>query len=235
MAKSSSSREIYLELGAKRVFAGAVHWPGWCRSGKDEESAIRALLAYGERYAGALESADLEFDAPESVSSLRIVERLQGNATTDFGAPDMPLSSDGQPIDSDEAERFQTLLEACWKAFDQAIRAAEGRNLRKGPRGGGRDLARMVEHVLGAHASYFGRIGWKANLAEQLAWENRLDRIRQESREALAAAIRGELPTEGPRGGKRWVPRYFVRRAAWHVLDHAWEIEDRIMGPDSCL
>jgi hypothetical protein len=26
----------------------------------------------------------------------------------------------------------------------------------------------------------------------------------------------------------RWPPRYVVRRAAWHVLDHAWEIEDRI-------
>jgi hypothetical protein len=26
-----------------------------------------------------------------------------------------------------------------------------------------------------------------------------------------------------------WPPRYFVRRVAWHVLDHAWEIEDRIL------
>ena len=93
----------------------------------------------------------------------------------------------------------------------------------------------MVEHVLGAYVSYLGRIGWKADLADQVTWETRLDGIRRETRDALAAAIRGELPTEGPRGGKRWAPRYFVRRAAWHVLDHAWEIEDRIMGPDSSL
>jgi hypothetical protein len=26
---------------------------------------------------------------------------------------------------------------------------------------------------------------------------------------------------------KLWSPRYFVRRSAWHALDHAWEIEDR--------
>jgi hypothetical protein len=45
---------------------------------------------------------------------------------------------------------------------------------------------------------------------------------------ALAAGARGELPERGPRGGARWTPRSFVRRVAWHVLDHAWEIEDRL-------
>jgi hypothetical protein len=35
------------------------------------------------------------------------------------------------------------------------------------------------------------------------------------------------LPAAGPRGGKIWSVRYFVRRTAWHALDHAWEIEDR--------
>ena len=45
--------------------------------------------------------------------------------------------------------------------------------------------------------------------------------------EALAASVRGEVPQEGPRGGKKWSGRYFVRREAWHVLDHTWEIEDR--------
>jgi hypothetical protein len=40
--------------------------------------------------------------------------------------------------------------------------------------------------------------------------------------------VRGELAERGPRGGIRWPARYYVRRAAWHVLDHAWEIEDRL-------
>jgi hypothetical protein len=44
----------------------------------------------------------------------------------------------------------------------------------------------------------------------------------------MRASAAGEIPAVGPRGGKRWTARYFVRRAAWHVLDHAWEIEDRI-------
>ncbi|MEA2520619.1 MAG: hypothetical protein QOI81_265, partial [Actinomycetota bacterium] len=40
-------------------------------------------------------------------------------------------------------------------------------------------------------------------------------------------AVREGVPATGPRGGAMWSPRYFVRRAAWHVFDHAWEIEDR--------
>ena len=27
--------------------------------------------------------------------------------------------------------------------------------------------------------------------------------------------------------GSSWMPAYFLRRAAWHVLDHAWEIQDK--------
>ena len=27
--------DSYLEIGKTRVFAGAIEWPGWCRSGRD--------------------------------------------------------------------------------------------------------------------------------------------------------------------------------------------------------
>ena len=46
--------------------------------------------------------------------------------------------------------------------------------------------------------------------------------------EGLQASAAGRIPAKGPRGGARWTPSYFVRRTAWHVLDHAWEIEDRL-------
>jgi hypothetical protein len=46
---------------------------------------------------------------------------------------------------------------------------------------------------------------------------------------SLEAAARGELPRVGPRGGLRWTPRFYVRYSAWHILDHAWEIEDRLL------
>jgi hypothetical protein len=52
-------------------------------------------------------------------------------------------------------------------------------------------------------------------------------RTRQAILKALPLATRGELPALGSRGGVRCVARYFVRCVAWHVLDYAWEIEDR--------
>jgi hypothetical protein len=52
------------------------------------------------------------------------------------------------------------------------------------------------------------------------------------AREAFVAALHarngGELPDAGSRGGRRWPARYVIRREAWHALDHAWEIEDRL-------
>ena len=54
--------------------------------------------------------------------------------------------------------------------------------------------------------------------------------IQQDFVDAAYARARGELPDEGPRGGKRWPAPYAIRRSAWHALDHAWEIEDRSAG-----
>ena len=84
--------------------------------------------------------------------------------------------------------------------------------------------------MLGADVSYLTRLAWKhkPGNAEDLSEE--LGHTRQAILRALAAAVRGEIPTQGPRGGAIWPPRFFVRRVAWHVLDHLWEIEDRA-GP----
>ncbi len=43
--------DIYLEIGKKHVFAGAVNWPGWCRGGRDESSALQALFDAAPRRA----------------------------------------------------------------------------------------------------------------------------------------------------------------------------------------
>jgi len=229
LPKSPGKCEIYLEIGAKRVFAAAIDWPGWCRRGKDEASAIQALFEYGPRYAGVLLSTGLEFQAPDDISPFHVAERLSGDATTDFGVPGALPSADQAPVEDGELERLQIILQACWLAFDQAAGLAEGWQLRKGPRGGGRDLPKMVDHVLEADAAYLSRLGWKMNRGLDLEQHDRLVRTRQAILDGLASAAHGELPDKGPRGGLRWPPRYFVRRVAWHVLDHAWEIEDRIV------
>jgi hypothetical protein len=167
------------------------------------------------------------FQAPADVSACAVVERLAGNATTDFGAPDIAPSGDTRPVAAAELRRFQALLQACWRAFDAAARAATGKELRKGPRGGGRELEGVVQHVLGADAGYLTRLAWKVEKGEAASLADELARTRQAILDALAAAARGQVPERGPRGGVRWTPRYFVRRVAWHVLDHVWEIEDR--------
>ncbi len=219
--------DVYLEVGKKRTFAGAVDWPGWCRVGRDEASALQALFPYGPRYARVLSAARLGFKAPADASALKVVERLAGDATTDFGAPGIAPSADKRPVDDAELERLQAILKSCWRTFDQAVSAAQGKELRKGPRGGGRDLDKIVEHVLGAEEGYLSRLGDKFKLGPTDDPNERPSLLHQAILDTLGAAARGETPTRGPRGGARWTPRYFVRRSAWHVLDHAWEIQDR--------
>jgi hypothetical protein len=107
------------------------------------------------------------------------------------------------------------------------VQRATGRELRKGPRGGGRDLEKILDHVLEADRGYLARLAWKHKRESGKTPLEELNRTRQAILNALKAAAIGDLPEKGPRGGVIWPPRYFVRRVAWHVLDHAWEIEDR--------
>lgn len=229
MAQSTHKIDVYIEAGKKRTFAGAIDWPGWSRTGRDEETALQALFEYGPRYGRVLHAAGLEFQAPVEVSAFNIIERLEGNSTTDFGAPDVAPSSDMQPLDEAGLQRLEALLKACWQAFDSAVLAARGKELRKGPRGGGRDVEGIVRHVLGSEAGYLASFNWKLKKSEEKTLEEELKRTRQAVLDALESAVRDGLPERGPRGGAIWRPRYFVRREAWHVLDHVWEIEDRIL------
>jgi hypothetical protein len=226
--------EVFVESGKKKTFAGAVDWPGWCRGGRDEETALRAVVDYGPRYARVLQGGELHgggfgFQAPGDVAGLVVVERQAGNSTTDFGAPAIVLDGDRAAVDGSEYGRWREILAACWGAFDGAVEQAGDRALRKGPRGGGRDLIKMVDHVLEADRAYLARLNWKHKREAGRDQAEELARTRQAILAALEVAERGELPERGPRGGVIWPPRFFVRRVAWHVLDHAWEIEDRIL------
>ena len=214
----------YLEIGAKRAFAGAVEWPGWCRSGRDEAAALVALHDSAPRYARVLRGTRLGFDAPENASALRVVERLDGDATTDFGAPSIAPKADARPISDAELKRLSSILKAGWRSFDAAVEGAGGATLEKGPRGGGRDLSKIVDHVLDAEGGYLRMLGSKVQAGPK---QDLAERTHAAVLRALEVTAREGPPPPGPRGGKRWLPRYFVRRVAWHVLDHAWEIEDR--------
>ncbi len=229
MPRSHNTVPVYIETGSRRTVAAAVDWPGWSRGGRDEQSALQALFDYAPRYARVVRSSGLEFHVPDSVSELAVVERVKGNATTDMDLPAIGPSSDAQRVGPEDMERLQAILKACWRAFDAAARKATGKELRKGPRGGGRDLDRIIRHVVGGDESYLSALGWHVAVNEEEDSKRMLARTRQAIPDGLVASADGKIAPLGPRGGKRWSPRYFVRRAAYHVLDHAWEIEDRIV------
>jgi len=221
---------IYLEVGAKRTLASAVDWPGWSRGARSEQEAITALASYGDRYKAVVRSAAPMFTAPKDTSEFKIVKRLKGNAGTDFGVPSLGLPSDGEPISAAELERLARILEACWDAFDRAAKSAKGLELRKGPRGGGRDLDKMAAHVVEADQAYIAQLGARPPKATAGRPIKPSD-LHAAMLVAFRARVRG-LPFAEPRDTKNpWTPRYFARRVGWHVLDHAWEIEDRVIRP----
>jgi hypothetical protein len=219
--------DCLIEAGAKRTFVAAASWPGWCRAGPDETSALETLWAYRDRYERVLQGTGVRVPVPRSASALHVTERAVGNATTDFGAPDATFTADAEPIDAREWSRLRIVLAACWSAFDRAAIEAEGVELRKGPRGGGREVGAIVEHVVTSEASYLRRLtGAGVAVDERDPWVSR-EAERAAVLTGLERAQAGDLPERGPRGGAMWAPRRFLRRAAWHTLDHAWEIEDR--------
>jgi len=217
---------VFLEVGRKRVFACALDWPGWCRSGKSDEEALAALAAYAERYSVVARTAGVPFPAVTS-DDFEIVERRPGGTTTDFGAPGEAAEADRASLAAVEAGRMTALVEASWNIFDR-IAAASPAELRKGPRGGGRDRDKLIDHVLAAETAYARKLGIKQR---QPVHGDAADIAAL--RAAIGAALRDHRGDE-PVVPKGWLPRYAARRIAWHVLDHAWEMEDRVdAGPDS--
>jgi len=211
---------VTIERSPKKTFATAADWPGWSRSGKTEELALEALAAYAPRYAPIAEAEHRRFAATIDVADLEVVERVDGSAGTEFGVPSRPTDHDARPLDADDASRLAGLVAAAWERFD-AVAASAPEELRKGPRGGGRDTSRVVSHVMDADRGYADAIGIKIRpFAPEDAAAIRS--LRDQVLDALRAARSGD-----PLAGRRWPARYAAHRIAWHALDHAWEIEDR--------
>jgi len=220
---------VYLESGTKRVFACAVDWPGWCRSGRGEEEALAALATAASRYAVVPALAGLAFDPVTEVDCIEIAERVTGTSVTDFGALDVAPALDGEPGTEQQAEKLAALVETAWDYFEQTAAAAPP-VLRKGPRGGGRDREQIIEHVRETEVLHARMLG----LAERPFPASDLAAVAR-VRTAVLAEIRASAAARPPGDldRARRPPRFVARRSAWHALDHAWEIQDKAPATES--
>ena len=210
---------VGVEVTPKKAFASALEWPGWTRAGKTPEAAVEALAAAAPRYARVAKKAKLDFPYDESVA-FNVVEEAEGNATTAFGAPDVRFEADHRRTTAKDGERLAAIVAASYAIFDAVVAKAPP-TLRKGPRGGGRDRDKIVEHLVGSDGGYARVLGLKGSDVDP-----RDRKAVAELRKRMLEPIRD--PSDGsPIADKKWPPRYAARRVAWHALDHAWEIEDR--------
>jgi hypothetical protein len=212
---SGTSIRVLVESAEKKVFVSALDWPGLARGGRTEEAAVVALLAAAPRYAPVAAGAGYPLEVLDL--AIEVTERRDGDASTAYGVPAIIAAADREPVDAVEGARLAAIVEAAWAELDR-VAAAAPEDLRKGPRGGGRDRTKMVQHVIDAEAAYASVMGRRHKPVEPgslaVMRADILDVLRQ--------------PSDGsPIAGRRWPPRYAARRIAWHVLDHAWEIEDR--------
>ena len=202
----SKPLRLFVEETPKKVFVSALDWPGLARGAKTEDLAVEALVAHLPRYAKVARKAGERFD-PHDLD-IEVVSRATGDAGSAFGIPSLVAPEDGEPVDAREATRIASIVEASWDVF-HSIASDAPESLRKGPRGGGRDRTKIIEHVTLADGGYARSMGIKGDpeTADGLA--------------TLRAAM--GLPSDVVRSTSSTA----ARRVAWHALDHAWEIEDR--------
>jgi hypothetical protein len=198
-----ATSRVYLEQGKSSAFAVSLDWPGWCRRAKTTDLALEALEDYRERYAKIV-------SVPFDPGTLRVIGTVAGTVTTDFGAPDARGPWEEVALSPKELNRQLSLLQDCWNYFDDVVDHAPA-NLKRGPRGGGRDRDPIVDHVREAERAYCSRVGFR--VAPRTPWDEQRDVVLTTMRVATQNA--------------KWPTAYAIRRCAWHVIDHAWEIEDK--------
>jgi hypothetical protein len=211
----------------KRSVAFGIDWPGWSRGAKSAELALETLESYRERYRPVARLAQMarEFDA---AGPLEIVEDRIGNTSTDFwGISFSPSEAEQGPMGDSELERGITLLRACWAFFD-SVAARVSAEMRKGPRGGGRDRDQIIRHTIRTESEHFAKqVGLRIPEGAALTPDGLL-----QHREAYVGAMRAYNAGEVKRRMRSWTLPFLIRHSAYHSLDHAWEMEDKDLSQD---
>jgi hypothetical protein len=209
----------------KRAVAFALDWPGWSRGAKSPELALETLDSYRERYRAVAELAGMSRDF-DSAGPLEIVEDRVGTGSTDFwGISFSPCTQEKGAMEEAELERAIALLRACWAFFDD-VAARVSAEMRKGPRGGGRDREQIIRHTIRTESEDFAKqVGLRSAEEAALTPEG----LRQH-RKAYVAAMRAYNAGQVERRMRSWTLAFLIRHSAYHTLDHAWEMEDKDMS-----
>ena len=213
---------VILELGkgGRRVVAGATDWPGLDRWGRDEEAALEAVARYRDRYVPVAARAGLSA-ALVAQDRVEVIERVPGNTSTDWwGIAHVPSVVEGEILPDADLDRRLALLQACWEFFDDTA-ASVSAELRPGPRGGGWTREEIIRHV---YANEPEQVTRKVEVRTPKAVVLTPDGLAAH-REATLDALRA-WNREGRRA-RTWPVQFLIRRIAHHLLDHAWELEDR--------
>ena len=206
----------------KRSVAFAVDWPGWSRGAKTADLALETLESYRDRYRPVAVRAGLVHDF-DAAGRLQVIEDGPGTPSTDFwGISFAPSATEHGPMDEAQLDRGITLLQACWALFDD-VAARVSPEMRKGPRGGGRDRDRIIRHTIRTESEDFAKqVGLR--IPEEAALTP--DGLR-EHRRSYVAAMRSYNAGETTQRMRSWSLAYLIRHSAFHTLDHAWEMEDK--------
>jgi len=218
---------VILEIGKKRrVVAGAMDWPGLDRWGTSEDDALDKLAIYRDRYLGVADRARMS-TAFAGARDPEVVERVPGSSSTDFwGIAHVPSQIEREVLSPADLERRLKLLQACWAYFDD-LAARIPAELRPGPRSAGRSRDQILRHVYYNEPEQFSRKVEVRTPLEVVLTPAGL----KAHRLAYLAALR-DYNAEG-KPARSWPIQFLVRRTAHHVMDHAWELEDRGLGASS--
>jgi hypothetical protein len=205
----------------KKAVSFALDWPGWSRGAKTPELAVAMLRSYRERYRPVAVAAGLAAEFDEE-GPLETVEDRIGTGSTDFwGISFSSSATETDPMSAEELDRKVLLLQACWAYFDD-VAARVSAELRKGPRGGGRDRQQIIRHTVRTESEDFAkRLGLR--IPEEAALTP--DGLRTH-RTSYVEAMRAYNAGEGRRM-RTWTLPFLIRHSAYHVMDHAWEMEDK--------
>lgn len=221
---------VILEIGRKRrVVAGAIDWPGLDRWGTSQDDAIEKLRSYLPRYAPVARRVRLGSALERAARDVEVVERVPGSSSTDFwGIAHVPSTLEREILSPADLERRLELLEACWAEFDE-VAGRVSRELRPGARSAGRTREQILRHVYLSEPEQFSRKVEVRTPFEDVLAPGGLEAHRLAYLDAIRA-----YNAEG-RPARTWPIQFLIRRTAHHVMDHAWEMEDRDPAGDRGL